>query len=72
MRPNEISGQVIQYEEPFWDPLLDLAADQVDFMWMFEAKFDDGTALHAYKHRWTRPGPLSGWYTQVYWQGWRR
>jgi hypothetical protein len=55
MKPNEITGQIVQYEEPSWDPLLELAADQVDdFMWMFEAKLDDGAALHAYKHRWTR------------------
>ena len=24
------------------------------FMWMFDVVLDDGTVLHAYKHRWTR------------------
>jgi hypothetical protein len=42
-------------DDRIWEPLLRLAPHDVDdFMWMFEAEYDDGTPLQAYKHRWTR------------------
>jgi Domain of unknown function (DUF4160) len=43
------------WDEPVWDPLLTLLRVYVDdFMWMFRATLEDGTQLHAYKHRETR------------------
>jgi hypothetical protein len=49
-------GQVTQYDQPQWDPLLKLLAEYlvVDFMWMHEVALKDGTHLHAYKNRETR------------------
>jgi hypothetical protein len=42
-------------DEPTWEPLLNLLRAYVDdFMWMFEVELEDGTRLHAYKHRETR------------------
>ena len=45
-----------QYEEPVWEPLLEAVGEHLagGFMWMHEAEFDDGSSLHAYKHKWTR------------------
>ena len=45
-----------QYEEPVWEPLLRVVGDRLvgTFMWMQEFRLEDGTALHAYKHIWTR------------------
>jgi hypothetical protein len=48
-------GQLVQYESPQWQPLLDLAPDQIDdFMWMHEIELESGLRVHAYKHRETR------------------
>lgn len=49
-------GEVIQHEEPHWDPLLKLLAEYlvVDFMWMHEVALKDGTRIHAYKNRETK------------------
>lgn len=49
-------GQVTQYEEPHWDPLLKLLAEYlvVDFMWMHEVTLKDGTRIQAYKNRETK------------------
>lgn len=53
MRPRR--GQVLQFEHPVWEPLENLAFEHVDeFMWMHEVELEDGTRLHAYKHRETR------------------
>jgi hypothetical protein len=50
-----IRGRSLRGVTPCWAPLLDLASEHVeDFMWMFEVELDDGTRLHAYKHRDTR------------------
>lgn len=51
-----LTGEVVQYEEPDWEPLenvIDLDAC-ADFMWMFEVELEDGNRLHAYKHYWNR------------------
>jgi hypothetical protein len=41
---------------PAWQPLIDLVGDTLVefFMWMHEVELDDGTRVHAYKHRETR------------------
>jgi hypothetical protein len=42
-------------DETKWAPLLAIAPELVgDFMWMFELELEDGTAVQAYKQRWTR------------------
>jgi hypothetical protein len=48
-------GRVVNYEDPVWEPLAQLAPDELgDFMWMHEVELEDGTRLHAYKHHETR------------------
>lgn len=49
-------GEMVGYEWPVWEPLEDAVGDELLgwFMWMYEARLDDGTAVHAYKHRSTR------------------
>jgi hypothetical protein len=43
------------YETPNWDPLLELAREDIDdFMWMFEVELESGLRLQAFKHRETR------------------
>ena len=51
-----IAGEVRQYREPDWTALQRLVELEVmgDFMWMHEIALADGTAVHAYKHHWTR------------------
>lgn len=50
-----IRGKTLQVDAPEWEPLLNLAPDQVvDFMWMFTVQLVDGTRIQAYKHYWTR------------------
>jgi hypothetical protein len=49
------AGELVQYERPNWDPLIDLVGPHLVrfFMWMSE--FDvDGVRAHAYKHCATR------------------
>ena len=56
--PNERprNGEMVQYETPNWDPLMEVVGPRVigDFMWMHEVKLTDGRAVHAYKHIDTR------------------
>lgn len=53
MRPRR--GQVLQFDHPVWEPLENLAFEHAgEFMWMHEVELEDGTRLHAYKHRETR------------------
>lgn len=49
-------GDVTNWSEPEWQPLLELVGEEVtgDFMWMHEVTLSDGTAVHAYKHFITR------------------
>jgi hypothetical protein len=48
-------GRILRVDAPEWEPLLNLAPDQVvDFMWMYSVQLTDGTRLQAYKHCWTR------------------
>jgi len=55
MKKTAIRGQMKQYEEPNWEPLLYLLRAYVDdFMWMHEVELADGTSVHAYKHIETR------------------
>jgi len=53
--PRARHGRTVNHELPAWEPLIELAPDHVaDFMWMHEVELEDGTRLHAYKHRETR------------------
>lgn len=47
---------MIQFDEPDWEPLLNVVEQDVvgDFMWMCEVELADGTRIHCYKHRWNR------------------
>lgn len=49
-------GEIIQGEEPLWEPLLRVVGERLTgtFMWMYEVELDGGLRLHAYKHIWTR------------------
>lgn len=51
-----IRGKLVQYEEPTWEPLLNLlGVERVGhFMWMHELALDTGERVHAYKHIDTR------------------
>ena len=51
-----LHGDVVGDDRPTWDPMLALAGEELTgwFMWMFEIRLDDGTAVHAYKHQMTR------------------
>lgn len=53
---DRIRGTLVQYEEPTWEPLLNLlGAERVaDFMWMHEIALVTGERVHAYKHIDTR------------------
>jgi hypothetical protein len=51
----EIQGEMLSVRSPTWEPLLELAGEDIDdFMWMFDLELEDETRLHAYKHHWTR------------------
>jgi hypothetical protein len=53
--PKPIRGKTLRVDAPEWEPLLNLAPDQVvDFMWMYTVQLVDGTRIQAYKHYWTR------------------
>ena len=49
-------GEIVQGEEPVWEPLLRAVGERLTgtFMWMYEVELEDGLRLHAYKHIWTR------------------
>jgi hypothetical protein len=49
-------GELVQFERPMWEPLIELVGlDVVDgFMWMNELELDDGLEVHAYKSIATR------------------
>jgi hypothetical protein len=50
-----LRGGGMQGEEANWEPLLELAPEEIDdFMWMFEVELEDGAMVQAYKHWWTR------------------
>lgn len=53
---DSIRGKLVQYEEPTWEPLLNLlGVERVgEFTWMHEVALDTGERLHAYKHIDTR------------------
>jgi hypothetical protein len=46
----------MQVDRPDWDPLIDVVGLVLVrwFMWMYAIELDDGTLVHAYKHRGTR------------------
>ena len=48
--------RLAQYDEPNWQPLLDVAGERITgtFMWMHEEALEDGSRVHAYKHIETR------------------
>jgi hypothetical protein len=51
----KLGGGGMQGDEPNWEPLLELAPEEIDdFMWMFEVELEDGAMVQAYKHWWTR------------------
>lgn len=49
-------GEMVDDETPVWEPLEDAVGDELVgwFMWMYWIRLQDGTAVHAYKHRSTR------------------
>jgi hypothetical protein len=52
-----IEGRMRHSDAPDWKALEALlGADELcaHFMWMHDVVLEDGTILHAYKHRWTR------------------
>jgi hypothetical protein len=51
-----LHGTLRQYEQPLWQPLLDLVGAELAewFMWMHEIELADESAVHAYKHVATR------------------
>lgn len=53
---DSIRGELVQHDEPTWEPLLNLlGADRIGhFMWMHEIALDTGERVHAYKHIDTR------------------
>jgi hypothetical protein len=50
------SGELVQYERPVWEPLIELLGLEVvdGFMWMNELELDDGLEVHAFKSIATR------------------
>lgn len=52
---HKLRGGEMQGDKPNWEPLLELAPEEIDdFMWMFEVELEDGAMVQAYKHWWTR------------------
>jgi hypothetical protein len=52
-----VEGRMRHHDAPDWAALEALlGADELcaHFMWMHDVVLEDGTILHAYKHRWTR------------------
>jgi hypothetical protein len=52
-----LRGSMCHSDTPDWRSLEALlGSDELcaHFMWMHDVVLDDGTVLHAYKHRWTR------------------
>lgn len=51
-----IAGEMGQGDRPNWEPLEVMVGEQLagEFMWMFQVDLADGTAVHAYKHIFTR------------------
>jgi hypothetical protein len=49
-------GDLVQYERPVWEPLIELVGLEVvdGFMWMNELELDEGLEVHAYKSIATR------------------
>jgi hypothetical protein len=48
-------GKGTRRDEPIWEPLLELAPEDIDdFMWMGEIELTDGARVQLYKHYWTR------------------
>src|SRR5688572_4243884 len=51
-----LAAQAVQHRTPNWTALLHAVGERLAgrFMWMHEVILDDGTVVHAYKHRVTR------------------
>lgn len=49
-------GTFVQAEHPNWEPALALLGPDLTpwFQWMEEVRLDDGTAVHVYRHTYTR------------------
>lgn len=55
MADEPLSGDMLQGEAPDWGPLERLGFLLLgDFMWMFEARLENGVRIDAYKHRISR------------------
>jgi hypothetical protein len=56
MDNDDITGVLVQYDEPDWQPLYDIVGTELAdwFMWMHEVELEDGVRVHAYKHIATR------------------
>lgn len=53
--PQLLHGDIAQWRRPNWRPVLELVGElSTWFMWMGEIELEDGTSVHAYKHRSTR------------------
>lgn len=54
-RPRAKRGEVINWREPVWEPLLELARIYIDeFGWGAEIELKNGTRIQEYQHIWTR------------------
>ena len=55
-RDHIVHGTPVRFDNPVWEPLLELVGDYLinDFMWMCAIDLDDGSVIHAYKHSVTR------------------
>jgi hypothetical protein len=51
-----MSGTVVRWDRPIWQPLVDLVGFELAtwFMWMYETELAGGVRVHAYKHISTR------------------
>ena len=52
-----VTGRMRHHDTPDWKSLEELVGSDglcAHFMWMHDVLLEDGTVLHAYKHRWTR------------------
>jgi hypothetical protein len=55
-KDDSVSGELVQYDVPDWQPLYGLIGIELAdwFMWMHEIELADGARVHAYKHISTR------------------
>jgi hypothetical protein len=71
MEHEGMKGEMVDDDTPVWAPLEEAVGDDLVgwFMWMYWCWLEDGTAVHAYKHRSTRNYLLLDPTGGVYWWG---